>query len=410
MAMANRRRRDARVFWGTVFTLLPLMYLGSLAPRGAMPIADGCTGGSPSTSALAPTTGVYSLIAPGELPVDSRGFFSFWVVARELEAGAALGAVSLEVKDTLGKIVAGQTRILTEEQFGDVLELNVAWEADATLPSGTVLEVNATATSSNGPVSMKAVLTVQDQVLALPEPELKFEFWNEVTRDAGELQTCVARSSCSNSSQSFGADLEQVVEVSLTAPVPASPVAVAWHYRIAEIEGKGSFVHEPASWTFFLKQDASEKLGARLTFAERLDEYCVLVTAVDLRTEKTESSELCGRPPTPLESQRQDAVELCLTAPAGFTERWCQGPGRQSAPECAPAVVPGGAGSSGAGPADSTPTAAAPTDADESDESRRTSEAGCAVAASGTRGSLLAFGTLTLFALCALRRRRRCAG
>ena len=392
------------------------------------------------------------------LPVDERGFFTFWLNARELDAGPALEAVSLEVKNALGETVPGQARILTEEKFAEVLQLLVAWEADATLPLGAVLQVNATATSSSGPVSMKAVLTVQDQVLALPEPDLNFDFWNEVTRDTGELQSCVTPSSCGVSNQSFGAELEQAVEVALTAPVPESMVAVAWRYSVAEIDGKGSFANEPTSWSLFVKE--SRPLGARLAFEERLDEYCVLVTAVDLRTEETKSAELCGKPPAPLEPRREDAVQLCSTAPVGFTERWCQALGRQSASECAPYVTPGDPGSGGAtgtggsvsatagtggsvsatagtggsvsatagtgglgaetagtggsaaatagsATAGSAAATAASSEADDSDGARRTSKAGCAVAAPSARGSLLAFGSLTLLASGFVLRRRR---
>jgi hypothetical protein len=430
MAMANRWRRDARVFWGAVLALVPLTYLGSLAPRGAMPVAEGCSGGP---SVASKPTGVYGLNASLEaLPVDERGFFAFWLNARELDAGPALEAVSLEVKNAGGEVVPGQARILTEERFAEVLELLVAWEADATLSPGEVLQVNATATSSSGPVSMKTVLTVQDQVLALPEPDLMFDFWNEVTRDVGELQSCQTQTMCGNQnqSQSFGAELEQVVEVSLTAPVPASMVAVAWRYSVAEIDGKGSFANEPASWSLFVKE--SRPLGARLAFEERLDEYCVLVTAVDLRTENTKSAELCGKPPAPLEPRRDDAVQLCSTAPVGFTERWCHAPERQSAPECAPYVTPGAPGSGGAAgtggsgsataetggsgsaiagtggsisaTAGSSAATAAPSD--DADGTRRTSEAGCAVAVPSARGSMLAFVSLTLLASGLILRRR----
>jgi hypothetical protein len=451
------------VFWGAVLALVPLTYLGSLAPQGAMPVAEGCSGAS---SVASKPTGVYGINASLDaLPVDERGFFTFWINARELDAGPALEAMSLEAKNALGEIVPGQARILTEQKFAEVLELLVAWEADATLPPGTVLQVNATATSSSGPVSMKTVLTVQDQVLALPEPDLQFDFWNEVTRDVGELQSCLTHTMCGNQneSQSFGAELEQVVEVSLTAPVPASMVAVAWRYSVAEIDGKGSFANEPASWSVFVKE--SGPLGAQLTFEERLDEYCVLVTAVDLRTENTKSAELCGKPPAPLEPRRQDAVQLCSTAPAGFTERWCQAPERQSAPECAPYVKPGAPGAGGAtgtggstaatagtggsvsatagtggsvsatagtggsvsatagtggsvsatagsatagsATAGSAAATAASAEADDSDGARRTSKAGCAMAAPRARGSLLAFASLTLLTSgFALRRRR----
>jgi hypothetical protein len=329
-------------------------------------------------------TGVRRLSAPDEvMPVGLDGFFVFQLNAGRVDAEAAVDALSLEVRDGNGELVEGDAAVLREESEGNALELMIGWTSRTTRTPNEVLEVRGSAENSVGRVELAVKLDVRDASAELALPELESE-WRNLRRDTGDITSCSngCVNSCSNNCVStyFGVETEEVLWVNVGGLTPETPVTVAWEYTLDEVPGKGQLAG-PAPFTVLVRRgSAATSLYAGLAFRDTLDEYCVRLTARDLKTDTSLASEFCSSPERPLQEASGDRIFECSSVPPEFMPRWCEY--HPSVPACADYVAPSDAG-----------------------DRRRTSQAGCSIQASDAGRAGLAAG-MGLLALTFARRRR----
>lgn len=316
--MRGSGKRGRWVFWSGVAALVPGLYFASLTPNAGMPEALGCSAGAGSEPDI--PDGVANLYQP-EWPVaiDSSGFFAFAIGTHGIEPDAALEALSVDVRDEAGQPVAGNAVVLDHEA-GDASEVDtvwIGWQADEPLELEDRLTFTSTATNSEKTVSMSGKLVVSGPAPALGEPEASFQPWVETTVDTGELMEC---SGCFT----FGTEVQTRYH-SLVDLAGARPeLNVAWKYSIEAIDGKGELVEGSTVYVTSPLSSFSD-VGMEVDFMDLREEYCLRVTAEDLRSGEEYSTEVCSAPETPLAESIVDGITNCHfdEVPEAYRKRYC---------------------------------------------------------------------------------------
>ena len=336
-------------FWSLVAGLLPLAYLASYAAVGVTP-AEGCSGASFEEA------GVIHLAAAEEAPVATDGFFPFLATSVNIDGDDALARITVEVRDSGGELVPGDTRLLSTESGNDGLEyLQLGWSASgAAREQGEELSFHAEATNSVESVMLDRSLAVSGVVPELMLPSFEITEWVRVKYDAGPQLTCDTWSDC-DSVGVFGSELHDAWQMTLEAPRLAPPVLVVWEFEWEALAGKGRFMEDPRRF------DAQTASRESLVFVAGEEEFCVRLRGHDLHTGETEVQDFCGSPSGD-ETVVWDSIADCAEPPAGYLERWCRSNGDGAldtySAECEPFLHPpagaGGAASGDAGGAGGT--------------------------------------------------------
>jgi hypothetical protein len=439
VTMSTRTFRKFRIFCG----LVPLLFLASLAPSKGGIIALGSAGAGPQ-----PPAGVNSIQEfDAALPVDRDGFFVFYVATSAVEAESAFEATSIVVRTASGEVVEGEKVLLDEELYNpgqpfESRELWIGWEADSVRDVGQVLEFEVTASNASGTLTSAGSLNVRDEEPELPTPDFRFTDWLHYWSDTGEEIIC--RTDPTMGKVSFGADISETINASIEDLDPRPGVVVAWKYRVEAVPSRGQLL-SPLSWRWVTPSVVVPR--RELQFADELPEYCVQVTATDLRYGTVKQTGVCDSPPDPLPESSRDRIGNCSITdlPEEYRARWCGLPQNRMQALCEPYVDPaptggttGAGGSVAIGGADdggvggdsggntvstgggkdiwtggrpSTTGGSAtvpPGDGESNDEARATSKGcTCGVATAHPRESWLAFGGVALLALGLARRRSR---
>jgi hypothetical protein len=71
-------------------------------------------------------------------------------------------------------------------------------------------------------------------------------------------------------------------------------VMAVWKYELAAVEGKGSLIGGSRVWWFLNDETESFFLGDLLYFSDDVEEYCVRITARDLRLDDVQTELVCS--------------------------------------------------------------------------------------------------------------------
>lgn len=379
---ANRNRWLFRL---GVAGLVPALYFASLAPNDSLPEALGCSGGEPSE--YDGPTGVAELHQPNwPVAIDNSGFFAFAVGTRNIEPDAALEALTIDVRDALRQPVAGKALVLDHETGGpfEFDTVWIGWQADQSLELEDRLTFTATATNAEETISMSGKLVASGPAPVLGEPEASFQPWVKATVDTGEIFEC-------DECAAFGVDLEtryrSLVDIAGSQP----DLNVAWKYSVEAIRDKGELVEGSTVYVTSPGSSPSD-VGIAVDFTDQRDEYCVRVTAQDLRSGEEHSSEACSSPEALPESASDSIIRCHIDqVPEALRKRYCSYEEYRDDERCAPYVeepeppvgTGGGAtggkntGGSTGGVEEGTTGGAPPDDAAPHETPRRKSKSGC---------------------------------
>jgi hypothetical protein len=340
-----KKRQSRMMFWGSLGVCVPLAYFSSFAAEGGPPMAEGCSGSGPYGV-------VASLDGPtSQLKVGRDGFFAFWAFAPGLGRTEVLAAIDAEVHDAADELVPGELTVLGEMGELNARRFALGWQADEPLVAGDTLDVRVTTTAANSETANRATLGVVDETAELALPPIRFHDWKVVMHDTGETRTCSnALTGCGP--VAFGGATEEWQESRLAADaLPAAPVISAWEYTATEVPGKGTLVAALANQIALTSSSAPSYVSLDAKFRDVLEEYCLLVTMRDLRTDEKLSQEICASPERPLARENRDRVQACTSVEPEFLTRWCEGGDPSTRPACPPAGASGSSagGSSAAG-------------------------------------------------------------
>jgi hypothetical protein len=407
------RHRSDWVFAVCSAALIPLSYFGSFLVFESAD-AYSSTGGRSPDVPRPPFDGVIA-VYDWELavPVGLDGFFSFPVIARGAASEAPLDSVTFEVRNEAGELVPGTAKILDDQRTDEpqYAELLIGWEAAELQPEGAVLDATVRMRSSVEEAPGRAILTVSDATAVLTPPDFEFGVWTHLVRDRGALLEC--------GTGAFRSEVFEFDHISLTSTVHGqiSPIAVAWKYTFATTPETGAVDNLPYS-AFELGPSFDTGIFLNRSFEGQRSEYCIVITARDLRTDLEYSEKFCSEEPGPTTAiDNFDSIAGCRfeDLPPGdeYRERWCRAHSGMP-PECQP-IVEGTAGSSGiagspgmaGAPDNANDTGQPSTVGDEGEKPHHTSQA-CALTMPPrpTACDAAALWSFALFLVARARRRK----
>lgn len=298
-------------------------------PTG-IPEALGCSGAGPVSNVPSPPPLTWYELTPsnpltGDLPaplaVATDGFFVLTAITNGISAQEAQSQLQVLVTDAAGAELAGDVRLVAEEDWGRYV---FGWSARAPLAIGDRLNAALSADpSASGAASVGGSfeLLVVGEPVALPQPELVLTHWARLYQGTGEPLTCRSAHSCTSASITVPSNVLDRLAVDVTWSPPESSSPVAW--RLTWQEGAESADAGERSWNYygFGRKYEDHHLAV---FPSGAGPHCVSLAIEDLRSGETSRAEACAEP-GPLEDYLTNTrLRECSEPPsAGLTRAWC---------------------------------------------------------------------------------------
>ncbi len=316
---------------------------------------------------------------------------------------APLDSVFIEVRAGQD-LLEGTTEIL-DEQYAtfQYKELLIGWEAQVQRAPGEQLSASVLLKSAAGDTVLSRVLNVTEASPSLAPPAPELHDWVHELRDYGQLVTCGTATP-----HTFGAELGEFTDAKLALPTPPLPIAVARKYTLEATALSGQLAAIPAGF-YVQGPPFPPEEQARVSLTDEAREYCVRVTARDLRTNLEYSEVACGAPEGP--PQNADRIGECrledLPPNDAYRARWCRTKPESACPPEPAATDPVSVMDPppSAAPTPTAAPAAAPAAA--TDDQHHTSQA-CALTSAPKPGArnVTALWSLALLVVACVRRRR----
>lgn len=390
-------------------SLVPAFFVLEHVGSEGFPEAQGCSGGPNTGAGVAPPQTATIRRQPGSANVEVATD-AFFLIDSYSFAPPDPSNIDVAVTTLEGVVVAGTVKVLQPSNGQPFY----SWSASEPLAVGTQLEATVAPTFSGFGAPDQAVLEVVGAPSELAVGILNADKWLDYGHGVGPTVTCKGlEAPCASPRELSLPGAEQMLHAASYSWSPAAAIRafVAWEITLerAGATAADTGLTAPSASVFFGDRDERLQLGT-LPYPLGTSKYCAKYTVRDLRTDSSESGELCSPVGTSSETLRDYPLAECSHPPsAELTEAWCKlHPGSTFA-ECVPFDPT-------AKPIENDPMPQDPPNepdpqAEPSDDAMAASSgtsSGCQLSASASRPSGLAL-LLAATALSAALRRRRAA-